>query len=261
MAKVTIYKNDVDGKGGVTGYKDTIISAYGIRDTQINNNWRAGFGLSVLRDDTKYDNHAKRYNNVLEIMAPVTFQTENLSALIKPKAGFGRGHYRRPTEDVVYKADTKEYYYGADTAAKYTADFDVVTLEPNVGFSFTGMYSESMHEKTSGLKVKNKNIVSALSSVGVDIGKAFEITSNQSVSLGAGGKYYHEFGNKYSDKAFVSGMDGFYKVKSNRFNRNFGLMSLKAGYNYNGFTVQASANVPVETKHNTYYMLNLGYKF
>ena len=261
ISKITIYKNDVDGKGGVTGYKDRIISAYGIRDTRINNNWRVGLGLSVLRADTDYDNDADRYNNVMEIMVPVIFEKENLSAVIKPKAGFGRGHYRRPAQDEVYKADTKEYYYGTDTAAKYTADFDVVTLEPNVGFSITGMYSESMREKTGGLKVKNKNIVSALSSVGVDIGKAFEITSNQSVSFGAGGKYYHEFGNKYSDKAFVSGMDGFYKVKSNRFNRNFGLMSLKAGYNYNGFTVQASANVPVETKHNTYYMLNLGYKF
>lgn len=261
ISKITIYKNDVDGKGGVSGYKDRIISAYGIRDTRINNNWRVGLGLSVLRADTDYDNDADRYNNVMEIMVPVTFEKENLSAVIKPKAGFGRGHYRRPTQDEVYKADTKEYYYGTDTAAKYTADFDVVTLEPNVGFSLTGMYSESMREKTGGLKVKNKNIVSALSSVGLDVGKAFEITRNQSVSLGAGSKYYHEFGNKYTNKVFVTGMDGFYKMNSNRFNRNFGLMNFKAGYEYGEFAVQASVNVPVETKHNTYYMLNLGYKF
>ncbi|MCQ2734832.1 MAG: hypothetical protein MJ212_02640, partial [Alphaproteobacteria bacterium] len=261
ISKITIHNNDVDGNGGVSGYKDTIMSAYGIRDSRVNNNWRAGLGISVLRGDTKYDNHAKRYNNILEIMAPVTFQKENLSALIKPKAGFGRGHYRRPTQNEIYKADTKEYYYGADMDAKYMADFAIVTLEPNIGLSLTGMYSESMHEKNSNLKIKNKNIVSALSSVGLNIGKVFEITRNQSVSLTAGGKYYHEFGNKHTNKVFVSDMDGFYKVDSNRFNRDFGLMSLKAGYNYNGFTIQASANVPVETKHNTYYMLNLGYKF
>ena len=46
-----------------------------------------------------------------------------------------------------------------------------------------------------------------------------------------------------------------------RLQRDFGLLSLKAKYQYKQFMLEAEANAPLEQKQDPYYLLNLGYHF
>ena len=181
--------------------------------------------------------------------------------MFKPKAGFARGHYSRAAVNQSYKAKTKEFYYGFDSAARHHTDLGFAMLEPNVGFNFTGMYTDDINESKDGLKIKDNNIISAPVSLGLDIRKDLVFNKNNSLSLIAGGKYFHEFGNKGNRHASVSDMIGRYDIINSRFKRNYGLLSIKAAYSYDKFTLSASANAPLKQKHNPYYMLNLGYGF
>ena len=122
-----------DGKRYISGYKDDVIAAYGFEDFAIGNSLRAGFGLSATRFDSDFNDTSSRYNNILEVFAPISSQSDAMVALVKPKIGFGRGHYRRSAGDQANKAKTKEYYYGFDSAVKHSMDLNTVVLEPSVG--------------------------------------------------------------------------------------------------------------------------------
>ena len=261
LSKILTYRNKVRTKGNVSGYKDNIIAAYNINDIVMQNNLRVGLGVSAIRADSDYTDGSNRYNNILEIFVPVSTQYGKTSALFKPKAGFGRGHYRRTADNGKNKAQTKEYYYGVDAAAKHSIDLDYIQIEPNAGVSVTGMYLKGDNESNNGLRLKSKNIVSAVSSIGADIKKQFKLNDKHFVTFVAGGKYNHEFGNKYTQKASMKDMDGFYEIESNRLNRDFGLLQAKLKYNYEQFMLEASANKPIESKHKAYYMFDLGYSF
>ena len=56
-------------------------------------------------------------------------------------------------------------------------------------------------------------------------------------------------------------MNGYYDIISDRLKRNFGLLSAKAQYNYDKFSVSASVNAPVAQDENVYYLFNMGYQF
>jgi hypothetical protein len=47
----------------------------------------------------------------------------------------------------------------------------------------------------------------------------------------------------------------------NRLERNYGLLDIKAQYNYNNLSFNLSIFAPLENKSNEYYMLGIGYKF
>lgn len=255
------YKSEAKAKGSVSGYEDNVEAAYGFYDKAVNNAWRAGLGLAVMRVDSDYDIDAARYNNVVELYAPLTFRQDNLAALIKPKAGFGRGHYRRAAVTDKHKADTKEYYYGVDTEARQTFDLTYLSLEPAIGFNLTGLYTDNIKESNGGARVKHKNIVSAQSVVGLTAQKKLELAHDQAVTLSAGGQYFHEFGNKYRQQISVADMAGYIDLPSDRFTRDQGLLSLKAKYEYNNFTLGAAINAPLAQKQKEYYILDLGYTF
>lgn len=261
--KVSIltYRNDVDGKHEVSGYKDDVIAAYGYTDKALNNKLRLGLSLAAIRSDSDFDDDSRRYNNMLELSAPIIFNVENTSAMFKPKAGFARGHYTRAAVNQSYKANTKEFYYGFDFAVRHGIDLGIATFEPNAGFNFTGMYSDDINESKDGLRIKDNNIISAPISLGLDIKKDIVFNKNNSLSLIAGGKYFHELGNKGNYESSVSDMVGYYDIINNRFQRNYGLLSLKALYTYDKFSLSASANAPLKQKHNPYYLFNIGYEF
>ncbi|MBR3501629.1 MAG: autotransporter domain-containing protein, partial [Alphaproteobacteria bacterium] len=160
-----------------------------------------------------------------------------------------------------YKANTKEFYYGFDSAVKHSADLGLAVLEPNAGFNFTGLYSDDIKESKDGLRIKDNNTISALAYAGADIKKKFAFDKDNALSLTAGGKYFHEFGDEYKARTTVSDMIGHYDIKDNRAQRNFGLVNLRAKYDYRQFSIEASMNTPIERKHNPYYLLNMGYKF
>lgn len=261
--KVSIlaYKNEVDDKKEVSGYKDVVISAYGYSDKALNNKLRAGLSLAVTRSESDFNDDSSRYNNMLEVGAPIIFNNDFISALIKPKAGFARGHYRRNAVNKAYKANTKEYYYGFDSDLRHNFDLGYIALEPNAGFNFIGLYTDDIKENKDGLKIKSNNTLSSLITLGMDIKKKFILDNHNSLSFIAGGKYYHELGDKYRNDATISDMNGYYDIVSNRFQRDFGLINLRAVYDYRQLSVGASANIPLEQKRQPYYLLNLGYKF
>lgn len=256
------FNNKVGGKKNLSGYKDNTTAVYGWLDTRAADlRTRGGLGVVLARSNSKFDDGSKRYNNMAEVFAPITYTQNNTIAMLKLKGGAGYGHYRRQGADKWYKGNTEEYYYGADTALKHTIDVGMFEVTPNVGFNLTGMYVDDIDESNGGLKIKGKNMLSAQSALGIDVAKMFNIDEAQSIKLGAGGKYYHEFGDRYHTSATVSDMVGSYDITDERLERDFGLMSLKAKYQYKQFSIEAEANAPLEQKRNPYYLLNLGYKF
>ena len=262
-AKVNVmaYQQEFDNKNNVSGYKDKVTAVYGFSDYQIANNWRAGFGAAAARSDSDFDDDSSRYNNVLEIFAPLTYTNDNFRAMAKPKVGFGKGHYSRSGVDKAYKADLTNYYYGVDAETRQTIDIDVAQIEPVVGANITEVNVDDLKENNGGLKADGDKVTSIQSVIGMDIKKEFELGKEQSVLLTAGGRYFHEFGDKYSTMATMDNMLGSYQINSNRLQRNSGLLTMKAQYDYKKLSLSAAVNAPLEQKSNVYYLFNLGYKF
>lgn len=262
-AKVNVmaYQQEFDGKQNVSGYKDKVTAVYGFSDYQIANNWRAGFGAAAARSDSDFDDDSSRYNNVLEVFAPLTYTNDNFRAMAKPKVGFGNGHYNRSGVDKAYKADLTNYYYGIDAEARQTIDVNVAQIEPVIGANITEVKVDDLKENNGGLKADSDKVTSIQSVIGMDIKKEFELGKEQSVLLTAGGRYFHEFGNKYSTMATMDNMLGSYQISSNRLQRNSGLLTMKAQYDYKKLSLSAAVNAPLEQKSNVYYLFNLGYKF
>ena len=262
-AKVNVmaYQQEFDNKNNVSGYKDKVTAVYGFSDYQIANNWRAGFGAAAARSDSDFDDDSSRYNNVLEVFAPLTYTNDNFRAMAKPKVGFGKGHYSRSGVDKAYKADLTNYYYGVDAETRQTIDIDVAQIEPVVGANITEVNVDDLKENNGGLKADSDKVTSIQSVIGMDIKKEFELGKEQSVLLTAGGRYFHEFGDKYSTMATMDNMLGSYQINSNRLQRNSGLLTMKAQYDYKKLSLSAAVNAPLEQKSNVYYLFNLGYKF
>ena len=262
-AKVNVmaYQQEFDGKQNVSGYKDKIKAVYGFSDYQFANNWRAGFGAAAARSDSDFDDDSSRYNNVLEVFAPLTYTNDNFRAMAKPKVGFGNGHYSRSGVDKAYKADLTNYYYGIDAEARQTIDVNVAQIEPVIGANITEVKVDDLKESNGGLKADSDKVTSIQSVIGMDIKKEFELGKEQSVLLTTGGRYFHEFGNKYSTMATMDNMLGSYQISSNRLQRNSGLLTMKAQYDYKKLSLSAAVNAPLEQKSNVYYLFNLGYKF
>ena len=262
-AKVNVlaYQQEFDGKHNVSGYKDEVTAVYGFSDYQIANNWRAGFGAAAARSDSDFDDDSSRYNNVLEVFAPLTYTNDNFRAMAKPKVGFGKGHYSRSGVDKAYKADLTNYYYSIDAETRQTIDVNVAQIEPVIGANITEVKVDDLKENNGGLKADSDKVTSIQSVIGMDIKKEFELGKEQSVLLTAGGRYFHEFGNKYSTMATMDNMLGSYQISSNRLQRNSGLLTMKAQYDYKKLSLSAAVNAPLEQKSNVYYLFNLGYKF
>ena len=262
-AKVNVmaYQQEFGGKHNVSGYKDKVTAVYGFSDYQIANNWRAGLGAAAAHSDSDFDDGSSRYNNVLEVFAPLTYTNDNFRAMAKPKVGFGKGHYSRSGVDKAYKADLTNYYYGIDAEARQTIDLDVAQLEPVAGANITEVKADSLKENNGGLKADSDKVTSVQSVIGMDIKKDFDLGKEQSILLTAGGRYFHEFGSKYSTMATMDNMLGSYQINSNRLQRNSGLLSVKAQYDYKKLSLSAAVNAPLEQKSNVYYLFNLGYKF
>ncbi len=250
-----------DDKGQLSGYDEHTVSTYGFVDAKADMYARGGLGLYVARTHSKYNDNSSRYNNSMEMFVPLTYHRAGISAMFKPKGGFGHGHFRRQGLDKRFKGDTTEYYYGADTLARYTFDFGGVEIAPTAGLSLTGMHMEGYQESQGGLKVDGGSVFSTKSILGADVSKTFAIDEHQALKLTAGGRYYHEFGERYHTTANVEDMAGKYDITDERLQRNSGLLRLKTQYNYKQFTVGAEAAAPLKNNTDPYYYLNMGYWF
>ena len=261
VVETVSYKSGFDSKGEVIGYSDQVEAVYGFMDKDYDNGMRLGFGLEAIRADSDFDDGSNRYNNMIEVFTPIIFNEDYLTALIKPKAGFARGHYRRVSTADTHKANTKEYYYGVDAAIKQNYDLGWFEVEPAAEMDVTGVLIDDIHESNDGLRLKDRDVISAQSILSLEAKKHIKLGSQSSVSLGAGGKYIHEFGDNYHAKASVSDMMGYYDIISNRIVRNYGLLNMKAQFDYRDLTLDASANMPMDDKQKTFYMFNAKYKF
>ncbi len=261
MFDITAYKNNVKSKDTTTGYKDRVVAAHGFTDTVLEDDIRAGLGLAVIRADSEYDSDASRYNNTAAIFIPVIFDEKYFTGLIKPKAGFSRGHYRRASTTDNHKADTDEYFYGADFAIGKDIDVSTLKIKPVVGFNLTNLHTGKINENNHGLNIKNENVISALSVLGIDAEKKFLINNKSDVVLGVGGKYFHEFGDRYDNRGNFEDTVSYFKIPTNRFNRDFGVLKLKAGYNFGQANIEAGVSVPLEDKQKPYFTLNAKYMF
>ena len=261
LVKISSYKQKIDSNSNQDGYDDEVIFAYGLKDKKVSEKIRVGYGLTVARSETDFDSESSRYNNFIELFTPINYNKGSVFAMIKPKVGYAKGQYSRIANSGIYKADIEEMFYGFDSLVKYKYDLDFVDIEPMLGFNLTGLYQDSIKENNNGLKISSQNIISAQSVVGLDVKKEINIDSKQSVLLTAGAKYIHEFGNKYRTKATISDMIGKYDIVDKRLERNYGLLDIKAQYNYNNLSFNLSIFAPLENKSNEYYMLGIGYKF
>ena len=259
--KAFTFKNSANEKGNVVGFKDKVAGVYGFYEHKTDSGLIGGFGLTAGRAESEYDNSSSRYNNVIEFFAPIIKNVDDTTIMAKPKVGYAAGHYRREGENSVYKADTKEYYYGVDFAVTHSYDAKVAVLEPNVGFDVTGIYFDNVKENNNGLRLGNENMLSMQSVIGLDIKKQFEFSPKNILAISTGGKYLHEFGNKYRTSAHLADTVGSYKIVGNRLNRDFGLLNIRADYKVQNFDFNASVNKPLDSKQDTYYTLGLGYKF
>lgn len=260
--KAMYFNNKANGQHQLSGYDYKTTALFGFSDTQLTDLYsRVGLGLAVARSYGKFNDGSKRYDNMAEVFAPISYQRANTVAMFKPKGGMARGHYRRLGADKRYKGNNRDYYYGADTLVNHTFDAGVAKIIPSIGVNVTGMYVDSIHESNGGMKIKAKNIVSTQSMLGLDIAKTFAIADDQNLYLSMGGKYYHEFGQKYRTKATVDDMIGGYDIVDERQVRDFGILSLKTAYQYNQFSVGAEAHAPIEHNRELYYLFNFGYQF
>ena len=221
----------------------------------------SGFGLSVVRANSDYDDDSSRYNNTVTAFVPIIVDAEWLTAMIKPKIGISRGHYRRTGVDDIYKAKTKEYFYGADAEAKKRINAKIANIEPMIGINITSLHTDEINETNGGLKIKDENTLSATSVIGIDINRQFNVNDKSNIILGTGVKYYHEFGDKYENNIQLAETNGYFNLLSNRFQRDYGLLKFKVGYDYEQISADASVFVPLQNKHRPYYMFNAKYKF
>ena len=261
IINLTIYNNDVKSKDATVGYKEKVMAVHGFSDRVISDNLRAGLGLSAARADSDYDNNSSRYNNTVSVFVPVIFDKDYLTALIKPKIGMSRGHYRREGMSNIYKADTKEYFYGVDMAANKKISFDSFNITPLAGMDITELHTGNINEGNGGLKISKENTLSARSVLGIDVDKKIALNDHSDIILASGAKYFHEFGERYKNYAQLEDTSGYFRIDNNRFNRDFGLIKFKAGYNWKEMNLDAAVILPIEHKHNPYYMFNAKYNF
>ncbi len=261
VINLTVYNNDAKSKNATAGYKEKVMAVHGFSDKAVGDNLRAGIGLSIARSDSDYDGNSSRYNNTVSAFVPIIFDEDYLTALIKPKAGMSRGHYRRDGVNNVYKAKTKEYFYGADIAANKKISFDSFSLTPVVGIDITELHAGEINEGNGGLKIKKENTLSARSVLGIDADKKFALNGHSAIVFTVGAKYFHEFGDKYKNYAQLEETSGYFRIDNNRFERDFGLFKFKAGYNWKDVDMDAAVIVPIEHKYNPYYMFNVKYNF
>lgn len=245
-----------DGTAELSGYEDDVSTAYGIFDKKYDNNWRYGWGLSYSKLDSKYDGSNKRNENIIQVFAPVLYEDELYKFISTPRLGYGWGDYSRFTNDEMFSADVKNYYYGIANELRRDVDFELLVFEPLIEFNVLGLYQDGMKENNK-LEIDSNNNISVEVGVGLYAKKAFAITEDQEIRLRAGGSVYHELGDPYASmNARMSGMDGSYNLNSYKVQRNRAVLSARAEYQYKQINLYTQFNKFIED--NGGYDVNAG---
>jgi len=255
-----------DSKNTLTGYENYANTLYFIYDREFDNLVRSGFGVSITRFRSDYDDDSSRKEIMVQALLPVSYRFENgLKWASIARAGYGNGDYKRRTKNQSYESDISEWIYGLSNAVRYEKDLGVVLFEPVAELNVLGYYQNRIREDknmVNAIRADAENNLSVEAGLGFNLRKAFELGEKSRLTLNAGAMYYHEFSNPYhSLNASIYGMDGTYRLTDYEgiYDRDRGL--LKAGFEYEikPFTVYGNFRQYLEDENP--FNVNLGLKY
>lgn len=250
-----------DGIDFLSGYEDEAHSIYGLFDRKYNNNFRYGFGVSLTKYTSDYDNGSSRDEVIAQVLAPLIYQDEGLKVLSMPRIGFGWGDYKRYAAAERFEADTKNIYYGITNEVRKEIAAGPITLEPTAEFNILGLHQGQTKEK-GNLEVNSSNNVSVEGGIGLYAKKTFSIKEDDDLSLRVGGTYYHEFNNPYqAAKARIAGMAGSFTMDDYDTERDRAILSFRMDYKHDEFDFFFEANKYLERDDGYALNLGMGYRF
>jgi len=248
------FDREQDGTDGLTGYKDEAHTAYAVFDKQASPNFRYGFGTSVTKYESDYDNESEREEIMVQAMVPLLFERNNTKILSMPKVGMGWGEYKRFDQGTEYKANTRNYYYGISNEARHDIDMDIVTLEPTAEFNVLGLYQNRTKEN---IRVDDSNNLSVEGGFGLYAKKRFTPFADDELSIRLGGTYYHEFANPYqAANAGVVGLVGRYHMNGYETQRDRAVLSTRFDYQRGRFRFYLEGSRFIED--DSTYSINAG---
>ena len=233
MAGYDFFGRERDDWNGLTGYKDQAHSLFLMGDKAYDNTFRYGLGMSLSYLNSDYNNKDKRKEVIVQVFAPLTTKfNDTLSLITTPRLGVGFGDYRRRVDDVVYRADTQNYYYGVSNELRKDIDVGMFTLQPTAELNALGIYQDTMKEN-GGIEAKPGNNVSVEGGLGLYAKKTFELSEEDALKFRVGGGYYHEFNDTFSGvKASMAGMAGSYHMQRYATDRDRGVLSVAASWRH-----------------------------
>ncbi|MDR1694210.1 MAG: ankyrin repeat domain-containing protein [Lactobacillaceae bacterium] len=254
-------QKDQEASGAVEGYEEDAHSVYGLVQKRYNNNFSYGAGFTITQLNSEYDNSSKRDDTLVHILAPLKYQTDTIAFVSMPRVGLGWGDYRRVVSGNIYKADTKNYYYGVTNEVRKDIDLGFFTLEPTAEFNVLGVYQTKTKEKQQ-LTVKSSNSLSVEGGLGLYAKKTFEIDDFNSVKVRIGGTFYQEFGDTYGNSnATMFGMPGYYNMKGYESDKSRGLISGRLDYYFKSLNLFTEAGKIIERDGSYEIKAGVEYKF
>lgn len=249
-----------EGTSELSGYKDYVHSIYGIFDKKYDNQLRYGWGISYSKYNSKYDGGNKREENLVQLFAPIIYQTDDFEFISTPRVGYGWGDYSRFASNGVFQADTNSFYYGAANELRHEIDLEMLVFEPIFEFNVLGLYQDKMKENQQ-LEIAGNNNLSVEAGIGLYAKKAFKFGEDE-LRLRAGGTVYHEFGDPYRRmSASMSGMEGVYSLNNYPVQRNRVVLSARAEYQHQQAVIFGQFNKYVEDDGSYEANAGLNWKF
>lgn len=235
-------------------------------DREDDNLVRKGFGMSITRLSSDYDDDSSRKEIMIQGLIPVSYSNgKGLKLASIGRFGYGDGSYKRYTRQGKYESDLSEWLYGLGNAARYELKIGELSIYPTAEFNVLGYWQGRIREdkdKTNAINVKSENNLSVEGGIGLHVKKEVMLSDNSSIKLRAGGMYYHEFAEPYhSLRARLSGSEGSYKIRDyeHLYDRNRGVLSAGADYEIGSFTLYGNFSQYIEDENP--FSLNAGLKY
>ena len=253
------------GKGRVTGYENTANSSYFLADAKLNNRQRFGLGVALTRFNSDYDDDSSRKATFAQALGSYMHDFGNrwkYAGLLR--AGYADGDYKRQSGGTRIGGDTSDILYGFNNELRYSYDFGLAVLEPQLELNASGYYQRKIKEddaKTNALQIKGTNNLSLESGAGLYLSKEAVYGENGRIKGRLGGSYYRELSQPYHTmRARVNDTDGYYLVESSDiFDRNRTILRADVSLSYKAWEFYLRGSCFMENKHTA--IVNAGIKY
>lgn len=250
-----------DSTAELTGYKDKANTVYGVFDKKYNNSLRYGLGVSFSQYESDYDNNADRKEKMVQIFAPIIYNTDAGQFISTPRVGYGWGDYKRFVDGNEYFADVENFYYGAANQYRHEIDLGWMVFEPLIEFNVLGLYQDKTRENEK-LSIDSANNLSVELGLGLYARRSFVFDKDNELNLRIGGTVYHEFADPYHEMtAQMYGMSGNYNLNSYTVQRNRAVLNARADYRYQQFNFYGQFNRYIEDNGGYEVNTGLDYRF